>query len=49
MQHQLAKFGETLDDLDGLFKKQLAALLENDAVNFEVNIKVFRDTLKEGI
>lgn len=49
VQHQLSKFGETLDDLDGLFKKQLAALLENDAINFEVNTKVFRDTLKEGL
>jgi hypothetical protein len=49
VQHQLSKFGETLDDLDTLFKKQLEALLSNDAVNFEVNNKVFRDTLKEGL
>lgn len=47
VQRSLAKFDETLDAIDGMFKKQLERLLNNDAIDFDVNTQVFTSMIKQ--
>lgn len=49
-QRQMAQFDELLDELHKKSQELLDTLLTNDTTNFEVNVSVFRDMLKnEGI
>lgn len=49
-QRQMAQFDELLDELHQKSQELLDTLLKNDTTNFEVNVSVFRDMLKnEGI
>lgn len=47
VQASLAKFDGTLDSIDEMFKKQLERLLNNDAIDFDVNSQVFTNMMKQ--